>query len=144
NPTPVEGAKAVPSIDPVEAAGGDVMAAALAMTQPAAEPVDLPSKEDLDAEVEAEIEAALSNDSPAAQVTVQTVDGEEEELTEETLEEGARLTGTVQSVDAENIFLDIGVRSPAIIQLRHIEAAKVPAVGDKLEVIVNRIEQVQG
>ena len=120
------------------------MAAALAMTQPAAEPVDLPSKEDLDAEVEAEIEAALSNDSPAAQVTVQTVDGEEEELTEETLEEGARLTGTVQSVDAENIFLDIGVRSPAIIQLRHIEAAKVPAVGDKLEVIVNRIDKAEG
>ncbi len=112
-------------------------------------PVELPPRHtELDPNLEAELEAAMSS-APAAvasadgtatpppSVTV-TVQSEEE------LQAGAKLKAKVQSVSEENVFVDLGFRSPGMISSREFPQGKLPNVGEEFLVVVDKYDAAQG
>lgn len=116
--------------------------------------VEIPKDDDLDAIMEAEIAEALASGELAndpAPLPME-VDSELEEASDELpppavedeLEAGDRLTGTVQSVDGENLFLELGYRSNGLLSVRQFGAKKIPAVGEKLTVRVDRYDAGEG
>jgi len=127
------------------------------VAQKAAAPaVELPPKDDLDAALEAEIEAALASEDAqlldlAAQAAqaVASVEGDTPETTgeriesEEDLEEGTRLNGTIQAIDPDNVFVDIGMRATGIVPRRQWDKSD-PEVGQVIEVAVERYEADEG
>lgn len=102
-------------------------------------PVEIPDIDDLDSDIEAQIEAAMSGGGdPAPAVTAPPPDAEGEPAVDESglPVEGTRLSGTVQSVHDDNVFLDAGLRISAVVPLRQFPGDKQPAVGDTVEVVV--------
>ena len=133
--------RAVGSVDAVEQPeliGAGPTSHSAAPPQPGG-PIDIPDVDDLDADVEAQIEAAMSTAQSEPPAPVPPV-GDDEDATgldESGLPvEGTRLTGTVQSVDGDGVFLDVGLRVSAVVTLRQFPDEKKPAVGDTLEVVV--------
>ena len=121
--------------------------------QAAAPPVDLPPDDDLDAEIEAEIEAALASDDAklidlAAQA-VSSIDAQGEDAvserieSEEDLEEGSRLKGTIQAIDADSVFVDIGMRANGIVPRRQWDKSE-PEVGQVIDVAVEQYDADEG
>jgi small subunit ribosomal protein S1 len=115
---------------------------------PRSAPVDIPPAEALEADLEAQLAAAMSGEeqrevtAPAVQEAAESAPPArppEEELTP-----GTRLTGKVQSVGADNSFLDLGYRSPGIVSNRQFEQGKPPQVGQVIEVVVDRVDQAEG
>ncbi|MEO1993672.1 MAG: S1 RNA-binding domain-containing protein [Planctomycetaceae bacterium] len=131
---------------------GDTDASAVPVqTPPPADvtPVDVPLNQNLDADLEAEIAAALSTDSETAGLVssdagVASESSADEESTEENVEPGTRLSGQVESIDQEHVFVELGFRSPGIIQIRQFESAKPPQVGQSLDVVVDRVDEADG
>ncbi len=112
-------------------------------------PIEVPPPvKHLDAEMEAEIEAAMaSGDLDIAGVPSAAVDeaaGHEEKPPEELLEAGQHLTGRIQSIHADNVFFELGYRSPGVIPLRQFVSGKKPEVGQRMEVLVDRIAGEEG
>lgn len=152
------------SADSVPAAADAQQPAAVAQaaTFVAAAPVDLPPRqEELSADLEAEIEAALAGGqyaappvpAPAPPPSEAEADAEEggpaappspERPAEEDLTQGTRLTGKVQSVHGDDVFLDLGYRAPGVVSLRQFESGKQPEVGQTFQVTVDRIEPGEG
>ncbi len=115
-------------------------------------PVEVPpADESLDADLEAQINQALSGESAAPPVPVATEDSAEsgqpteaKSTPEEALRPGTRLKGTIQSVGQENVFLDFGFRSSGIIPLRQFSTKKKPEVGQFLDVVVDHYDAEEG
>jgi len=112
-------------------------------------PVELPpSGETLDAQIEAEIEEALSSGEldavgepdPAADANAAAVG----DVSEEELESGARLSGKIQSMRGDDVFLDVRHRCPAVVSVRQFAAGKRPEVGQLIEVVVDRVDLAEG
>ena len=113
---------------------------------PAAEPVELPPKvENLDTQMEAEIEAALAAGplEPTVNISAEEVAAGGAPISEETLEEGAKLKGKIEAVHGENVFIDLGLRSPGVIPVRQFES-KTPEKGQEVKVVVERIDDEEG
>ncbi|MCA8987660.1 MAG: 30S ribosomal protein S1 [Planctomycetaceae bacterium] len=109
-------------------------------------PVDIPSAEELDSELESQLAAAMAGDNATAQAASgtsgATVPGMPKDLSE--LEPGARLKGKVESVDEEQLVLDIGFRASGLLSRRHLEGQEVPAVGAVIDVIVESVNEGEG
>ena len=145
---------------PGAAAAPQPAAVAQAATFVAAAPVDLPPRQqELSADLEAEIEAALAGGQHAAPPVPVPLppdaeaDAEEsgpaappspERPAEEDLTQGTRLGGKVQSVHGDDVFLDLGYRAPGVVSLRQFESGKQPEVGQTFQVTVDRIEPGEG
>lgn len=160
--------KAVPSIAPP----AEVPAAASTAETPASEKeasappppppeekVMIPEKiRSLDAELEAEIEAALAGAGSLAIGTPPPAEGEPGEgtpatgrpaaaaqvLTEDELQPGKKLTGKVLSVHGDSIILDVGTRASGIVQTRQFEGKPLPEVGSTLNVVIERYNSSEG
>jgi small subunit ribosomal protein S1 len=137
-----------PSPAPDEAAAKPAPATRpAAPAPPRPTPVALPPKDqELDAELEAEINAALAETGDLQEVVI-TDESEVEAEGEEQqpgLASGTKLKGTVQSVGADELFVELGFRSPGVVQVRQFEAGKVPQVGQQIDVIVDRVEGEDG
>lgn len=115
-------------------------------------PVEIPPAVDaLDADMEAEIEKALSGAALEAAPTVVSPEAEaeagapaEQPVSEDQLEQGTRLVGKIQSVHGDSVFLDLGFRSPGVVPSRQFEAGKKPEVGQMIEVAVERFDPEEG
>lgn len=113
-------------------------------------PVELPpANQSLDAELEAEIEAAMSSGQldlmsglPVAAESEGSAN--QEPITEETLEPGAHLSGRIQSISGDNVFLDLGFRSPGVTSARQFVSGKKAEVGQLIEVIVDKVDAGEG
>lgn len=108
-----------------------------------------PPVKDLGAELEAEIEAALAVDTLHVPDTIATDTSESgeahaEKPPEELLEAGQHLTGRIQSIHSDGVFLELGYRSPGIVPLRQFVSGKKPQIGQRIEVIVDRIAHDEG
>lgn len=109
-----------------------------------------PVVKDLDAEMEAEIEAAMSSGelSPigtdAAQVAESAAQEDEERPAEDALESGHHITARIQSIHGDSVFLDLGYRSPGMVPLRQFTSGKKPEVGQLIEVLVDRLAPDEG
>ncbi|MCA9073426.1 MAG: S1 RNA-binding domain-containing protein [Planctomycetaceae bacterium] len=114
---------------------------------PPAEPVALPPKnEQLDADIEAQLEAAMSADQ--SQDAPAVTDSEQAEaaaaITDDTVAQGTRLKGTVQSIHGDDMLIDFGLRYSGVLSRRQFGLKKQPMQGESIEVIVNRIDEQEG
>lgn len=174
-PSPGSGAPAVPqSTDSEETAKEDVTqeaieeAALLQMAQ-AAEPVDIPPEvEEIGQDLEAELAAALSDqgtqelpktptdEEVAAETTTTGTEPESEVASPsptatpspsaDALAEGDRLKGKVESINNDDVFVDLGSRAlgtPGIVPLRQF-GEKAPEIGQEVDVKVTSIKEAEG
>ncbi|HUE13400.1 MAG TPA: S1 RNA-binding domain-containing protein [Planctomycetaceae bacterium] len=115
-----------------------------------APPIEVPPPvKHLGAEIEAEIEAAMASgelemSNAASPAAVEEAAAHQEKPPEELLEAGQHLTGRIQSIHADNVFFELGYRSPGVIPLRQFVSGKKPEVGQQLEVLVERIAHDEG
>lgn len=125
--------------------------------QPSAPPVEMPSTADLDAEMQAEIEAALASGEigmplveAAPELVAPAADGAAPEAPPaeptslEQLAEGSKISGTIASIHEDNVFIDFGFRLNGLVSLRQFSPSKPPKVGDRLQVIVNKVDEEEG
>jgi small subunit ribosomal protein S1 len=118
---------------------------------PPAKAVEIPRDVSLDADTEAAIEAAIAGGGLEAQpVPVPAADaapaeGEEAEAapTNE-LTQGRKLNGAVQTIHGDNVFFDFGLRTTGVVSLRQFPPNKPPQVGDKYDVVVDRVDEKDG
>ncbi|MFK7777336.1 MAG: S1 RNA-binding domain-containing protein [Gimesia sp.] len=134
-----------------------------------AEPIDIPPEvDDLGDDLEAELSAALSvqggkelpktlADEEAAAKAAEEAATEESatasqsattpsEPALEALAEGDRLKGKVESINNDDVFIDLGSRAlgtPGIVPLRQF-GDKAPEVGLEVDVKVNKINEAEG
>jgi predicted RNA-binding protein with RPS1 domain len=114
------------------------------------EKVEIPARATtLDADLEAEINAALSDagslalgdvpaDGASAQAAEPRIDGDLE------LAVGAKLRAKVLSIHGDSVIVDVGTRASGVIPARNFEEGKRPAVGDMLDVIVEKYDPAEG
>ena len=123
-----------------------------AVTTPKPASVEIPRADLLSADLEAQIDQVIASgavNAPPAQVEA-PAEGDEDDaaaaepVTEENLEPGARLQAKIQSISGENVFLDVGLRSPGVISRRQFEAAHKPEVGQRLQVVVDKVNEEEG
>jgi small subunit ribosomal protein S1 len=145
NPTvDPESMKAVPNV--VVEVSPEVAEAAVVAAKPAipaAEKVEIPHEKSLtlDASLEAEINSAMAG-SQAALVAPEgqppaAPSGEE-------LKPGQKLKGRIQSVQTENIIVDLGPRASGLLQVKQYEGTKVPEVGATVDVVVDKFDPAEG
>lgn len=108
-----------------------------------------PPIQQLDAALAAEIDAAMASSELAEveSVSPAALEGEEgtaEKPPEELLERGQHLTGKIQTIHGDGVFLDLGYRSPGMVPLRQFVSGKKPEVGQRIEVLVDRIAAEEG
>ncbi|MCA8985237.1 MAG: S1 RNA-binding domain-containing protein [Planctomycetaceae bacterium] len=143
-------AKAVPSIpqpEQPEPRGVDVaQSAPSAEAVPSRGPVEIPKLDQLDDELESQLNAAMqaSQLAPAAASADSQAPTPGMPLDETELEPGTKLKGTVESIDEENILVDIGYRASGVLSRRHFAEGKLPEIGSKLEVVVETIKPAEG
>lgn len=158
NPTVDLGqAVAVPSIiessapAPVSTDGSSAPAAPAidAPPPPPAAPVEIPyEKLAIDADLEKELEAAMAGQMtaptapPAGAQTPNPHQTTVSELpeSEDQLESGTKLKAKVQSVTAEDVFCEVGFRSPGVLPARQFPQGKQPRIGEEFLVVVEKYD----
>lgn len=110
------------------------------------EPVDVPQSATLDASLEAELNAAMAGtmSSPATPAVEPGLGLAALPQSEEQLEAGTKLKAKVQSVSAENVFCDVGYRSPGLLPARQFPAGKQPREGEEFLVVVDKLDAENG
>jgi small subunit ribosomal protein S1 len=157
---PAAQAAAQPPAEPASApepAAAAPPAAASPLPRAGAAPIPIPpAVTHLDAQLEAEIDRAMAQaelEAAAVQSAQQEQSGEETadgehphpaRPPEEALEPGVHLTGRIQSIHGDSVFLDLGYRSPGAVPLRQFVSGKKPEVGQLIEVLVDRIVADEG
>ncbi len=107
--------------------------------------VEVPLKQELDAALEAEINAAMGGGETSAEGTLGTVTTAVAEApAEDTLHQGKRIKGKVALLHGEDMFLDLGFRSQGILPLKQYEGKEVPGVGTEIDVIVHKVSPEEG
>ena len=117
----------------------EVKMAAVGVTPPSKQhrAVAIPDAPDL-GDLEAQINAAMEAD------TKQTTLPPGVPVKSDMPELNSRATGTVQSIHAGDVFLDLGFRLPGVLQLRMFEGTEPPVVGAQLQVVVRKIDENEG
>lgn len=113
------------------------------------EQVEIPSRSaQLDADLEAEIEAALSGAGSLAlgdgSAGAPVAEGAAAIQGDTELQPGAKVKGKVLSVHGDSVIVDVGTRSSGILPARHFEAGKLPEIGATVDVVVEKYDPVEG
>ena len=141
------GAEVETEAEAVAAAAAAQTEAVLNSTGPVGQ-IELPPKQvSLDDGLEQEIEAAMTGQmtsptSPpvgAANINPSS-NAEELPASEEQLESGTKLKAKVQSVTADDVFCEVGYRSPGVLPARQFPQGKQPRVGEEFLVIVEKYD----
>ena len=106
-------------------------------------PASIPDAEQLDADLEAQISAAMSAASAPADVP-EPAQGEAAAAADGEVATGQKVTGVVQTIHGDNVFLDAGMRMSLVVPLRQFESGKHPSVGDTLQVTVDGVDEAEG
>lgn len=93
----------------------------------------------LPAELEAELEAALGNQSMDDLLV-----GSESVTQQELFEPESKHIGRVVSVHQEDIFIELGSREQGVLPIKSIDKENLPEVGTELEVIISRYHKEDG
>ena len=100
--------------------------------------VEIPTIDDLDASLEAEISAALSENGATMPEAVIVPGGEsDDDGDSKTVVQGSKIRGTVQAIHGGEVFLDAGLRHNVVLSLTQFPDDKHPNVGDQLDVIID-------
>lgn len=104
--------------------------------QPGAE---IPPQEAVDASIEAAIAEAMTGSESASEGEVSQGNLDPEEL-----QPGQKLSGVVQSITGDNVFLDFAMRMSGVVPLRSFASANKPNPGDTIEVLFDQINEEEG
>ncbi|WP_417850041.1 S1 RNA-binding domain-containing protein [Thalassoglobus sp.] len=99
-----------------------------------------PVKSSVDSSIEAAIEQAMGGADAQAE-------GEEipqQKLDPEDLEPGQKLSGIVQSVSGDNVFLDFGMRLSGVVPLKSFGSKGAPKPEETLEVLFEQVSDEEG
>ncbi len=115
---------------------------------PAAPPVELPPERlAIDADLERELDAAMAGQMteptmPPAGASTPTPHSAVADLpeSEDLLEAGTKLKAKVQSVTADDVFCEVGFRSPGVLPARQFPQGKQPRVGEEFLVVVEKYD----
>lgn len=128
------------------AAAASAQAAAEAVARATGTQVELPPKHvALDDGLEQEIEAAMTGqmssptEAPVGAL-VQSATSSELPASEDLLESGTKLKAKVQSVTADDVFCEVGYRSPGLLPVRQFPQGKQPRIGEEFLVIVEKFD----
>ena len=113
------------------------------------EQVEIPRTTSLDADLEAEINAALEGagslalgepapPAPGAEAQEQQPTGDLE------LAPGSKVKAKVLSVHGENVIVDLGTRASGLVRARSFPEGKLPAVGHMIDVVVDKYDPAEG
>ncbi|MBX3437110.1 MAG: S1 RNA-binding domain-containing protein [Planctomycetaceae bacterium] len=114
------------------------------------EPVELPPRdEQLDAEIEAELNAALHQadevETPVPDAgEVAPEEGSPALPPDAEVKQGTRLIGSVQAIHGDDMFIDLGLRLAGVLSRRQFGLRKQPMQGESITVIVNRVDEKEG
>ena len=106
------------------------------------------SKQQLDADLESEINAALegvsglSGAGGEAASADSSPGGTAKEAAQ--LQPGQKVKGKVVSVHGDNIIVDIGTRESGFIQVKQFDEGKAPEVGATIDVLVAKFDAAEG
>lgn len=107
--------------------------------------VDIPRSAELDPEMEAELAAAMAANPLSAEINAKAeAAGPPQPVDIESLQPGTRLKGTIQQVSEESVFVDLGMRSPGMIQRRQFSDDKPPEIGQQIDVVVDNVDVGEG
>lgn len=153
NPTvDLDQAVAIPSImeAPHSAGPGEAAPVAVAPPSPPAKPVEIPhEKLAIDADLELELDAAMAGQMTepttppiGAQDPTPHQSAVSAELpeSEEQLEPGTKLKAKVQSVTADDVFCEVGFRSPGVLPARQFPQGKQPRIDEEFLVVVEKFD----
>lgn len=96
-------------------------------------------RDQLSAELEAELEEALGSQSMDDLLV-----GSESVTQQELLEPETKCTGRVVSVHKDDIFIELGGREQGILSLKSVDQENLPEAGAEIEVIVSRYNKADG
>jgi predicted RNA-binding protein with RPS1 domain len=149
---PVGSIGAAVETDEVLAAAATAMSDAVVVPSGPVGQIELPPKQvALEDGLEKEIEAAMSGQmtsptAPPVGATMSNPSANAEELpaSEEQLESGTKLKAKVQNVTADDVFCEVGYRSPGVLPARQFPQGKQPRVGEEFLVIVEKFDPESG
>ena len=117
-------------------------------TPTAAAPVEIPTTDELDVDIEKEIASALvaetappvveTDDGSVAVVAAGAAAAAAEE--EEEFGPGSRVSGKVQHIHGDDVFVNAGMPSDVLVGMKQFPDDKKPAVGDELNLVVESID----
>ena len=110
-------------------------------------PVELPGKDVLDAEMEREIADAMSGATMKPELAEErpaNAAAEEEDAPPTGLAEGAKVSGTIQSITGDDVFIDLGSRMAGVVSFRQFSPKRPPVVGEKVTVFIAKISEDTG
>lgn len=104
-------------------------------------PIDIPDADaSLDDDLEAQISAAMVADTSATPSAAPAVVGEQGETEVDLTEPGTKLTGIVQAIHGDDVFLAAGMVADVIVPFRQFAEDKQPSVGDSIDVVVDVVD----
>ena len=107
--------------------------------------VEIPRVAEIDPEFEAELTAVMADNPLSAMINAKAAEaGPPQPIDVEALQPGRRLKGTIQTIADEDVFVDLGMRSPGLLQKKQFDAAKPPEVGQEVEVVVDHVNLDDG
>ncbi|MDQ3330096.1 MAG: S1 RNA-binding domain-containing protein [Planctomycetota bacterium] len=107
--------------------------------------VEIPRAAELDPQMEAELAAAMAENPLSAMINEKTEGGAPARPVDiESLQPGTRLKGTIQQISEETVFVELGLRSPGMIQSRQFSAEKPAEVGKQIDVVVDSVDVNEG
>lgn len=150
--------------DEEELSEHEMQEAAMLQIAEAAEPIDIPPEvDDIGQDLESELAAALSDQGTqelpktltdeeiAAEATTEPTATEPQQTApageaSDSLAEGDRLKGKVESINNDDVFIELGTRAlgvPGIVPLRQF-GDKAPEVGQEVDVKITSIKESEG
>ncbi len=149
--------KAVPTINPGENARVDVdaqieqqvaqeqKAKAETPPPPRANPIEIPRNEALDDSLDAELTAVMQsgevNSGIAAVAPVPHAGLDSEEVG---LVPGTKISGVIQSLNGDDVFIDLKQRIPGVVSFRQFSPKRPPVIGEPIDVIVAKFDDAAG
>jgi predicted RNA-binding protein with RPS1 domain len=157
NPTPDPALfKAVPSLNPGEGSRVDTDAlmeeqvarekkAKSEAPAPRVEPVEIPRTEALEGNLEAELSAAMQSGEVASGIAaVAPVPHAGLDSAEVGLQQGTKVSGIIQSLNGDDVFIDLKQRIPGVVSSRQFSPKRPPVVGEPIYVIVAKFDDAAG
>ncbi len=148
--------KAVPSLNPGEGSRVDtdaLMEEQVAREQkaqaeapaPRVEPIEIPRTEVLEGSLEAELTAVMQSGEVASGIAaVAPVPHAGLDSEEVGLKQGMKVSGIIQSLNGDDVFIDLKQRIPGVVSSRQFSPKRPPVVGEPIDVIVAKFDDAAG
>lgn len=102
--------------------------------------VEIPRPDQLDANLEAEIQAIMAGGGGEAPVPISVTDESGEKSEETGVVQGSKVKGVVEQIHEDDVFLNAGLRTNVVVSFKQFPENKPPVVGMELEVVIDALD----